>query len=540
MSVSETVLINAGLQAGLFDAELLARMRPLARAQRMSLIDALARELRMPLTALWHALAETRGLPFLRAGEVEADRELIGRLPASLLQTQGVLPVRDGAGRRWLLVANPEERSAQAGIARATGETLPLALAEPEELGEAIRAETGRAGVLGGRGAGADDPVALFDRLLKEAWLRRASDIHVEPGKESCRIRLRVDGVMQPWGPALARPQGEGLVSRIKVLAAMDIAETRATQDGGMAHRIAGWDGDPVDLRVASIPTRFGERVTLRILKSDAGPIGLDALGMPPFMLEALREVLARPHGIVLVTGPTGSGKSTTLYAALRELDLGRLNVLTVEDPIEQFMAGVSQVQVSAKVGFAGALRSFLRHDPDVVLVGEVRDFDTADTALKAATTGHLVLSTLHTNSALGVVSRLADIGCERYLLADTLVGAIAQRLVRRLCRRCRREVDACAEARALLGVAPGEPLRLYEPGGCPACVGTGYAGRIGVFESLWMDGELADAVARGAAEGELLRHAHQLYRLVDDARAKVRDGHTSFAEARPLLGRAG
>jgi type IV pilus assembly protein PilB len=345
---------------------------------------------------------------------------------------------------------------------------------------------------------------------------------------------------MQPWGPALARPQGEGLVSRIKVLAAMDIAETRATQDGGMAHRIAGWDGDPVDLRVASIPTRFGERVTLRILKSDAGPIGLDALGMPPFMLEALREVLARPHGIVLVTGPTGSGKSTTLYAALRELDLGRLNVLTVEDPIEQFMAGVSQVQVSAKVGFAGALRSFLRHDPDVVLVGEVRDFDTADTALKAATTGHLVLSTLHTNSALGVVSRLADIGCERYLLADTLVGAIAQRLVRRLCRRCRREVDACAEARALLGVAPGEPLRLYEPGGCPACVGTGYAGRIGVFESLWMDGELADAVARGAAEGELLHHAHQLYRLVDDARAKVRDGHTSFAEARPLLGRAG
>ncbi len=320
--------------------------------------------------------------------------------------------------------------------------------------------------MLGGRGAGADDPVALFDRLLKEAWLRRASDIHVEPGKESCRIRLRVDGVMQPWGPALARPQGEGLVSRIKVLAAMDIAETRATQDGGMAHRIAGWDGDPVDLRVASIPTRFGERVTLRILKSDAGPIGLDALGMPPFMLEALREVLARPHGIVLVTGPTGSGKSTTLYAALRELDLGCLNVLTVEDPIEQFMAGVSQVQVSAKVGFAGALRSFLRHDPDVVLVGEVRDFDTADTALKAATTGHLVLSTLHTNSALGVVSRLADIGCERYLLADTLVGAIAQRLVRRLCRRCRREVDACAEARALFGVAPGEPLRLYEPGG--------------------------------------------------------------------------
>lgn len=539
MAVNDSTLVNAGLQAGLFEAELVARLRPLARAQRLSLVEAVARELRMPVTALWHALAETRGLPFLRLADVTADAELVARLPASLLQNQCVLPVRDARGARWLLLADPDERSGPASATRILGDGLPLALAEPEELAEAIRQETGRAPAHTGRGHGGEEPVALFDRLLKEAWLRRASDIHVEAGKETYRIRLRVDGVMQPWGPALTRVHGEGLVSRIKVLASMDISETRATQDGGMSHRLSGWDGDPIDLRVASIPTRHGERVTLRILKSDSGPTGLDALGMPSFMLDTLREVLARPHGIVLVTGPTGSGKSTTLYAALRELDVARLNVLTVEDPIEQNMVGVSQVQVSGKVGFAEALRSFLRHDPDVVLVGEIRDFDTADTALKAATTGHLVLSTLHTNSALGAVSRLADIGCERYLLADTLVGAIAQRLVRRLCARCKVAVTPDAETRTLLGLADDATTRIFEPGGCPACVGTGYAGRIGVFESLWPDAELAAAIVRGANEGELASHARHWYRLADDARAKALAGATSVAEVRPLLARA-
>lgn len=535
MSVSESTLVNAGLQSGLFATDLVARLRPLARAQRLNLIEAIARELRMPTSAFWHALAQTRGLPFLRVADVTPDADTLARLPASLLQNQVVLPVRDAAGQRWLLVSDPDERSGATSVARVIGESLPLALAEPEELAEAIRVETGRAPA-SARSASSGDPVALFDRLLKEAWLRRASDIHVEAGKESFRIRLRVDGVMQGWGPQLPRSHGEGLISRIKVLADMDISETRATQDGGMSHRIADWDADPIDLRVATIPTRHGERATLRLLKSDAGPTGLDALGMPPFMLEQLREVIARPHGIFLVTGPTGSGKSTTLYAALRELDVVRLNVLTVEDPIEQNMQGISQVQVSGKVGFADALRSFLRHDPDVVLVGEVRDLDTADTALKAATTGHLVMTTLHTNSAIGAITRLADIGCERYLLADTLVGAIAQRLVRRLCPKCRQPAQVDAATREWLGTDADTVL--YAPAGCPACVGTGFSGRIGLFESLWIDTELADAIMRGGAEGELMRHAHQWYRLADDARAKVCAGHTSVDEVRPFLGR--
>lgn len=534
MAINESALVNAGLQLGLFDTELVARLRPVARAQRLSLPEAIAVQLRLPLAAMWHALAETRGMPFVRLAEVDIAEELLGRVPASLLQAQRILPVRSAGGELLLVTGDPDERSGPASVARLLGQNLPLALAEPDELAEAIRRATGRAP--GGSRSSAEEPVALFDRLLKDAWLRRSSDIHVEALKDAYQIRLRVDGVMHAWGASLPRALGDGLVSRVKVLANMDISESRAAQDGGLSYRPPGLEVDALDMRVASIPTRFGERLTLRILKSDSGPLSLDALGMPAEMLQQFRRVISRPHGIVLVTGPTGSGKSTTLYAALRELDCRRLNILTVEDPIEQTVNGISQVQVSGKVGFADALRSFLRHDPDIVLVGEIRDYDTADTALKASTTGHLVLSTLHTNSALGAITRLADIGCERYLLADTLAGAIAQRLVRRLCERCKEAYAADADSCRRLGQEPGT-LTLYRPAGCPACLGNGYKGRIGLFEALWIDTPLASAIAGQANEGELRRHAREWYRLADDARAKVLAGVTSLDEVDKLIG---
>jgi type IV pilus assembly protein PilB len=257
---------------------------------------------------------------------------------------------------------------------------------------------------------------------------------------------------------------------------------------------------------------------------------------MPPLMAERLRETLAHPHGIVLVTGPTGSGKSTTLYSVLRELDAASLNILTAEDPVEQIVAGVTQVQVSGKVGFAGALRSFLRHDPDVILVGEIRDFDTADVALKAATTGHMVLSTLHTNTSASAITRLADIGCERFLIGATLHGVIAQRLVRMLCAHCRTPRAASAQERALLGVADGEDCVLHEPCGCARCLGTGYRGRIGLFEALWVDSALAERIASGDNEHQLTLAARDYWRLAQDARAKVLAGQTSLAETRPYL----
>jgi type IV pilus assembly protein PilB len=274
----------------------------------------------------------------------------------------------------------------------------------------------------------------------------------------------------------------------------------------------------------------------MRVMKSDPGRQTLDALGMPPFMVTRLREALDHPHGIVLVTGPTGSGKSTTLYAVLRELDANALNILTAEDPVEQVVPGISQVQVSGKVGFAGALRSFLRHDPDVILVGEIRDFDTADVALKAATTGHMVLSTLHTNTSVGAITRLADIGCERFLVGATLHGIIAQRLVRMLCPHCRQARPATAEEGKLLGVDEMDDCTLYEPKGCPRCLGSGYRGRLGLFEALWLDGDLAERISNGAGERELAQNAADYWLLADDARDKAKRGVTSLAEVRPFL----
>jgi type IV pilus assembly protein PilB len=540
MPVLEGTLINAALQAGLVDASTVSRLRPLARAQRVGLVEAIGRELRLPPVAFWQALAQQRGLPWLELARTQVAEAALRRIPAVLLQKHAMVPVRDEAGQEWLALSDPEDRLGVQAAARLLGAEPRLALADPEAVAALLQRETGRAPVGLVRGA-EEDATQLFDRLMRESLLRRATDIHVEAAEGGHEVRLRVDGVLQAWGLPLARGLGEALVSRIKVLAGMDISESRAPQDGGMKFSIAQWDGDAVDLRVASMPTRHGERLTLRLLGSGSGAVlTLDALGMPAAVLAPLREILARPHGIVLVTGPTGSGKSTTLYAALRELDSRRLNILTVEDPVEQDMTGISQVGVGLKMGFADALRAFLRHDPDIILVGEVRDVDTADTALKAAATGHLVLSTLHTNSAAGAMTRLVNIGCERYMIADTLAGVLAQRLVRRLCPRCAQPCQPSAEELRLLGLQtlpPDAPWR--RPVGCPHCLGSGYRGRVGLYEGLWLDPALAEAVAAGVGERELVQLAlarGRIYRLLDDARAKVLAGLCSVQEVLPYL----
>lgn len=531
MMINEAALINAGLQAGLFDRDLVNRVRALARASRQSLLDALSRELGLPRTAFYLALAELHGLPYARLDLWVLDGASAGRLPASLLKRHPMAPLRAPDGTLYLAVSDPGDQMAVETARRVLGAGTPLAVAEPEAIAPLLaQFAPGEA-----RDAGAEDPVALFDRLVRDALLRRASDIHVESTRAGVKIRLRVDGRMQPWGGLLPRNLGDGMISRVKVLSGMDIAEARAPQDGGLNYQVT--DGsDPMEMRIASVPTKFGERLTMRVMKSDPGRQTLDALGMPAFMVSRLQEALAHPHGIVLVTGPTGSGKSTTLYAVLRELDADALNILTAEDPVEQVIPGISQVQVSGKVGFAAALRSFLRHDPDVILVGEIRDFDTADVALKAATTGHMVLSTLHTNTAVGAITRLADIGCERFLVGATLHGIIAQRLVRMLCPHCRQSRPATPEEGQLLGVDEMDDCTLYEPKGCPRCLGTGYRGRLGLFEALWLDADLAERIANGAGERELAQHAANYWLLADDARDKARRGVTSLAEVRPYL----
>jgi type IV pilus assembly protein PilB len=532
MIQNEAALINAGLQIGLYDRETVNRLRGHARVSRQPLLDTLSRELGLPRTAFYLALAEAHVLPYARLDRWTVDAALVGRLPPSLLKRHLMAPVRDEARALHLAVNDPSDQVGIETARRILGADTPLAIAEPDALSPLIAQYVAAEA----RDAGAEDPVALFDRLVRDTLLRRASDLHVESVKDGVRVRLRVDGRLQPCGGLLPKALGDGLISRVKVLSGMDIAESRAPQDGGLNYALG--DGiEPVEMRVASIPAKFGERLTLRVMKSDPGRQTLDSLGMPPAMVARLREALAHPHGIVLVTGPTGSGKSTTLYSALRELDAGSLNILTAEDPVEQIVPGVTQVQVSGKVGFAGALRSFLRHDPDVILVGEIRDLDTADVALKAATTGHMVLSTLHTNSSASAITRLADIGCERFLIGATLHGVIAQRLVRMLCTHCRAPRPATPGERELLRLdGADEDVRVHEPRGCARCLGTGYRGRIGLFEALWVDPALTERIAAGANEHELTQAARDYWRLAEDARAKVLAGQTSLDEARPYL----
>jgi len=535
MSVSDTTLINAGVQAGLIDPQSLPSLKLEARRERIRLLEAVLRAGRFPQAALYQALAELRGMPFLLPRDVEAERTLLARLPAHVLERHPMVPVCRG-DKHYLVLADPDDALALDAAQRATGCKLRPALAAPETLHAALRAARGTAGTFEAQAA-AVDAVALFDDVMKEAHLRRATDVHFEPHEHGVHVRLRVDGRLQEFHRPLGRGEGEAVVSRIKVLANLDIAEQRLAQDGSLGYAVQGWNLTPVDVRVATIPTRWGERATLRLLGQGADATALEGLGMDAPMLAALRAATARPHGMLLVTGPTGSGKSTTLYAALHEIDRRELNVLTVEDPVEQIVAGISQVQVSNKVGFAAALRAFLRHDPDVILVGEIRDLETAETALKAAMTGHLVLSTLHTNDAAGAIGRLTDIGVPPYLVGATLIGIIAQRLVRRLCPHCRRRREANARERELLAAETGTTLSLYEASGCPLCLGTGFLGRTGLFESLWVDRALGEQIARGAREAQLRAAAGADYRtLWHDARAKVLAGITPLAEVERLI----
>lgn len=536
MAVSESNLLSAGIQAGLLQNEQLLALRQKARQERTRLIDVVTRTCRFPEVALYQALADLRGVPFLKAKDLEPDIETLRRFPAGLVQRRLFLPVRNRAGQLQVALSDPDDQVALDSARRVMGRDVSRALADPKAL-EALIARS-----MAEIHAGADEDeeaedlgsIALLDEILRQAFVYRASDIHFEPVNRGMRVRLRVDGRLQEYERPLTQAERDAIVVRVKVLAQLDIAEQRTTQDGGFSYRIGGPRSEETDIRVATVPARWGERVTLRLLGHETNLLGLEDLGMPAPVLIDFRESISKPHGIILVTGPTGSGKSTTLYAALRELDADEFNILSVEDPIEQIVEDVTQVQVNANLGFARALRSFLRHDPDVLLVGEIRDQETADAALKAALTGHLVLSTLHTNDSAGAVTRLSDIGSERYLIAASLLGVIAQRLVRRLCPQCREESSPDADQAERLGLNSGEG-RIWLPVGCPACLGTGYQGRIGIFEAIWVDADLAQIISDDASEAEIRAATAGRRSLAKDAREKVLAGLTSLEEVRRL-----
>jgi general secretion pathway protein E len=485
------------------------------------------------------------------------DREVSQALPYHFAKRHGVISARrDGdTVEVWALAQARAEILAELG--RALGRPVRVVEVPPEDFNRALnrayeRGVNEAADIIDDMGEDMDlslvaeslpavedlleseddaPVIRLINALLSQAVRDNASDIHLEPFEVRSVVRFRLDGVLRDVMEIKKALHGL-LVSRIKVMARLDIAEKRLPQDGRMSLRLAG---HPVDVRVSTLPTAHGERVVLRLLDKKIGRLELPGLGMSDDTLGALQHLIEQPHGIILVTGPTGSGKTTTLYAALSELDTEKLNIMTVEDPIEYDLEGVGQTQVNSKIDltFARALRALLRQDPDVIMIGEIRDLETAQIAVQASLTGHLVLATLHTNDAAGAITRLVDMGVEPFLVASSLIGVLAQRLVRRLCPACRQPHAPTDAERAQLGMEPGDEGQIYTAVGCPACNHTGYQNRSGIYELLQVDDEMRDLIHDEASEAELRQHGIRtgMRVLRQDGLRWVRSGETTLEE---------
>ena len=506
---------------------------------------------------LREALSETLGEKSIDLARAIIDPAALNLVPQQLAQRHHLLPLAYDSADRRLTVAIADSKDLIAlDLLRALtpqGLSVETLLAGESEIARAIDQHYGHElsidGVLheietgevdyGGLSAATDEysqpVVRLVDALLTDAVKRGASDIHFEPEANFLRIRYRIDGILRQIR-ALHKSYWAAMAVRLKVLCGMNIAETRAPQDGRISANI---DGRPVDFRVAAQPTIHGENLVLRILDRHRTLLALSQLGLDESQLELLLTMIARPEGIVLVTGPTGSGKTTTLYSILSHINREASNVMTLEDPVEYPMTMIRQTSVAdaAKLDFANGIRSMMRQDPDVILVGEIRDAQTAEMAFRAAMTGHQVYSTLHTNSAIAVVPRLLDIGITPEVMAGNIIGVIAQRLVRRLCPLCRSPYQAEAQEHLMFDPDQAPPL-LYRAAGCAACDYQGYRGRLPIMELLRMDGDLDELVARRATRREISNAAFgKGFRpLAEDGLRRVLDGSTSLAEVTRVL----
>lgn len=378
--------------------------------------------------------------------------------------------------------------------------------------------------------------IRLINAIITQAIKQAASDIHFETFEEKLTIRYRTDGVLretlQP--PRVLAPL---IVSRLKVMAKLDIAEKRLPQDGRISLKIAGRS---IDVRVSTIPTHYGERIVLRLLDKQSAPLNLKKLGMEQQALNDIEALISRPHGIILVTGPTGSGKTTTLYGALTQLNNATRNIMTVEDPIEYYLPGIGQTQVNTKIGmsFAKGLRAILRQDPDVVMVGEIRDLETTEMAIQASLTGHLVLSTLHTNSAIGAITRLRDMGAEPFLLSSTIIGVAAQRLVRVLCDACKEKKPVTGSEKIMLGLDSDAKAFIFHANGCDVCANSGYLGRTGIYEIIMIDETMRSMIHDNVAEDINEKHARINHPSIrQDGWRKVLAGDTTIDEVLRKVG---
>jgi len=536
----------------------IGRALELQRSSGRRLGEVLIGEQLVSQRQLLQALAEQFGFEFVDLDTITIDADLAQRVPASMARRHRALPVTRRDGLVLVAMMNAADVLAVDDLRSAVGEQVLPVMAEGAQIvaaiddlehsdsrvQEAIQAAMGEARPQNVRAeepvvvaARDDSPIVQFvDILIAKAIQERASDIHVEPSRDDLRIRFRVDGVLTD---AMAPPKSlqSGIISRIKVMADIDIAERRLPQDGRMTIHSADVR---TDVRVVTVPTVHGEAAVLRILQNDARGHGLASLGFLPAQLERYRAAYTKPWGAILVTGPTGSGKSTTLYGTLEELRDPTKNIITIEDPVEYRMDGVKQVQVNVRAGmtFPTALRSFLRADPDIILVGEIRDTETATIAVEASLTGHLVLTTLHTNNAASTPVRLIEMGVQPFLVTSALNAVLAQRLARQLCAHCKTSklmtagpLDAEIVPRHLLD--ENDQFKVWSPVGCGACGNSGYRGRFAIHEVLAMTDEMRELILAGGSSDEVeqLAVSQGMVTLRDDGLRKALDGMTSLEE---------
>lgn len=495
------------------------------------------------------ALAKQQGMPFVDLEKGRIAEAVLAKVPAELAREQGLLPLTEKGGKLVVAIDDPFKRILADQLSFLIGGEVTCAMAAPTALKKAIERYYGAgtedtiAASMGSQAGDEDGDapiVRLVTRTFKDALTQRASDIHIEPGHGRVRIRFRVDGMLRDIAE---HPEHlhSALVSRLKIMASMDIAEKRRPQDGRIALRVEGRD---VDVRVSILPSNHGETIVMRLLDKGANLIGLSQLGFDAEDYEWFKRVIRRPHGIVLVTGPTGSGKTTTLYAALAELNRPDVKIITAEDPVEYHISGINQVQVSHRVGlsFSRILKAMLRCAPNVILVGEIRDLETAEIAIQASLTGHLVFSTVHTNDAPSALTRLQDLGVKPFLVSASVHAIIAQRLVRRLCVECAEDYEPHAEEVRALDLDPAHlsGQQFKRPRGCRRCEGSGYHGRVALYELLEMTAELREMAFRGESVDQIRRSALGMGRLRPlkrDGARKVIAGVTSVTEVMRVAG---
>ncbi len=504
-------------------------------------------------------LSKQYGVPSINLAHFEIDQSVIKLVPAEIAQKHMVIPINRKGSVLTVAMADPSNIFAIDDIKFLSGFKVEPVVAAETSIKNAINKHYDSAGLVKDILQGYDDRevatveegdegpdvgdlqratedapvVKLVNLILSDAIKKGASDIHIEPYEKSFRVRYRIDGVlydtMQP--PMKLRA---AIISRAKIMAQLDIAERRLPQDGRIKIRMGQKE---IDFRVSTLPTIFGEKVVMRLLDKSNLQLDMSSLGFDPQALQLFEKAILAPHGMVLVTGPTGSGKTTTLYSGLHRLNTIETNIMTAEDPVEYNLAGVNQVQMKAEIGlnFAAALRAFLRQDPDIIMVGEIRDYETAEIAIKAALTGHLVLSTLHTNDAPSTVSRLINMGVEPFLVAASTNMILAQRLARKICNSCKEEITVPRQALVDVGFAPDESkgLSCYQGKGCMECNDTGYRGRVALYEVMPITEDIKDAILQGASVNEMkeLGRKHGMKTLREAGLQKIREGMTTIPE---------